>query len=130
DRAVRSHEQRRLTIGRALMQDLFDTRNRSRSLARSDEQLVVLEDVVRVRDKAESSTREHHHVIAHALEVRKKVRGEHDRYAGVCDPFHQGLKELATGEGIEARERLIEEQDLGSFRECKRECDLRALSAG
>ncbi len=57
------------------------------------------------------------------------MRRQHDRYPGLCDPFHQGLEELPPGKGIETSERFVEEQDVGTFRERKRESDLRALPA-
>ena len=50
------------------------------------------------------------------------------RQAGFFD-VDERLKELSTGEGVETCERLIEKEDLGTFRERKRECDLRALPA-
>ena len=47
----------------------------------------------------------------------------------VGDDLHQVLEELASGEGIEARDGLVEDEELGPFRDGQRERELRALTA-
>ena len=55
---------------------------------------------------------------------------QHDAHAIVGDGLHQLLKELVPCQGIEASHRFVEDQQFGSFRDRKGECQLGALPAG
>ena len=57
------------------------------------------------------------------------MRGEDDGEACLGDRVHQGLEELTAGERVEARDGLVEEEELGPLREGERERHLRPLAA-
>ena len=73
--------------------------------------------------------REDDEVIAHPLEVGDDVRREDDRHARLGDGLHHRLHELAAGERIERRDRLVEHEQIRSLGERERERDLRLLAA-
>src|SRR5436190_23210738 len=60
-------------------------------------------------------------VLADALDVRERVRGEDHRQAVVGDDAHELLQQRETRDGIEVRHRLIEQQELRAFAEGKAE---------
>ncbi|HEX3428176.1 MAG TPA: hypothetical protein VHS36_05165 [Candidatus Limnocylindrales bacterium] len=72
---------------------------------------------------------EHDQPIARLLDVRDHVRRQERRRPGGPDGLDHEMEELATGEWIEARQRLIEQEDLGSGREGEGETDLCLLAA-
>ena len=73
---------------------------------------------------------EHDQVVADAFEIGDEMRREHDADTALGDDLHQVLEELAPRERIQARDRLVEEQQLGPLRDRQREGELRALTAG
>ena len=58
---------------------------------------------------------EHDEVVADPLEVGDDVRGEHDAELLLGDGLHQDLEELAPRERVEARDRLVEDEQLGAL---------------
>src|SRR5215813_2911605 len=58
------------------------------------------------------------------------MRREHDARALIRHELHEDLEELATGERIEARHRLVEDQQLRTLRDGQRQRELGALAAG
>ena len=69
-------------------------------------------------------------VVADAFEVGDDVRGEQHADLVLGDGLHQYLEELTSGERVQAGDGLVEDQQLGPFRESERESELRALAAG
>ena len=58
------------------------------------------------------------------------MRGQYDAQLLLGDRLHQVLEELAPGQRIERRDRLVEDQQLGPLGQPERERELRALTAG
>ena len=73
---------------------------------------------------------EHHDVVADPLEVGDDVRGEHDAELLLGDGLHEQLEELAARERVEARDRLVEDEQLGALGQAEREGELGALAPG
>ena len=92
--------------------------------------MVRRQQLVDVAGELHARADEHDEVVAHALEIGDQVRGQHDADAVLGDDLHQVLQELAPGERVEARDRLVEDQQLGPLRDRQRERELRALAAG
>ena len=69
-------------------------------------------------------------VVADALEVGDEVRGEHDGDGVLGGELHQALQELAARERVEARDRLVEHEQLGPLGDRERQRELGALAAG
>ena len=90
-------------------------RRRLAVVARAD-QLPVLGDQVFDRaDELDLGGVQHDQVVADPFEVGQQVRGEQHRGARVGDAAHQRLEELAPGQGVEARHRLVEQQQPRPF---------------
>ena len=58
------------------------------------------------------------------------MRGEDNADPVLGDGLHQALQELAPGERVEARDRLVEQQQFGSLGDRQGEGELGALTAG
>ena len=58
------------------------------------------------------------------------MRGEHDAQLLLGHRLHQVLEELPAGERVEAGDRLVEQQQLGSLGDAQGERELGALAAG
>ena len=56
--------------------------------------------------------------------------GQHDAELLFGDGLHQVLQELPPGERVEARDRLVEDEQLGPLRDAQGERELRTLAAG
>ena len=69
-------------------------------------------------------------VVADPLEVGDDVRGQQHADLVLGDRLHQHLQELASGQRVEAGDRLVEDQQLGSLREPEGQRELGALAAG
>ena len=67
-------------------------------------------------------------VVTDPLEVGDEVRGEDHARAVLGDDLHEALKELTPGEGIEARDRLVEHEQLRSFRHREGQGELGVLA--
>ena len=67
-------------------------------------------------------------MIADALEVRDQMGRQHDRELAFGDLAHQRLEELSPRQGIEACQRLVEQEQPGTLREGEREPYLGALA--
>ncbi len=72
---------------------------------------------------------EHDQVVADPLEVGDQVGGEHHAHAVLGDDLHQALEELAPCERIEARDGLVEHEQLRPLRDREGEGELGALAA-
>jgi hypothetical protein len=72
----------------------------------------------------------HDEVVAGPLQVAEQVRGQQNRGALLGDPAHERLQELAPGERVQARHRLVQQQQVRPLGEGERERDLRSLAAG
>ncbi len=72
---------------------------------------------------------EQDHVVAHALEVVQQVRRQDHRESAVRHGLAQRRQELAAGERVEGRHRLVEEQQAGPFGQRQPEAHLRPLAA-
>ena len=69
-------------------------------------------------------------VVADPFEVGDHVRGEQDADLVLGDRLHQDLQELAPGERVQARDRLVEDQQLGPLGQREGQGELGALAAG
>ena len=81
----------------------------------ADQQPVVGEerfDVTRQRDPA---VVEHDKVVTDALEFADDVGREHDGDTVVGDRAHQHLQELTSGQRVEAGQRFVQHEHVGSF---------------
>ena len=73
---------------------------------------------------------EHDEVVTDPLEVGDQVRGERDAGPLLGDDLHEALQELAPGERVKAGHRLVEEEELGPFRDRHGQGELGPLAAG
>ena len=67
--------------------------------------------------------------VARLLDVGDHVRRQEGRRAGGPDRLDHQVEELAPGQRVEARQRLVEEEDLRPRRERERQPDLGLLAA-
>ena len=86
---------------------------------------VQLECLIHGPDEAESPTACHAHDAIAGSEVVDRVRGEHDRRRPVGE-FAQAADQLGAGDRVEARRRLIQEEDVRVRQQLDR--DARALA--
>ena len=98
--------------------------------AGAGEPVVGGEQVVDLAGDADPGGDQHDQVVADAFQVGDQVRGQDDAGAVVGDERHQALQELAPGERVEAGHRLVEDQQLGPFRDGQGQRELGALPAG
>ena len=73
---------------------------------------------------------EHDEVVAHPLDVGDQMRGEHHADPVLGDGLHQALQELPPGQRVQARDRLVEQQQLGPLGDRQGEGELGSLAAG
>ena len=73
---------------------------------------------------------EHDDVVADPLQVGDHVRGEQHADLVVGDGLHQCLQELASGQRVEAGDRLVEDEQLRPLGETQGQGELRPLTAG
>jgi hypothetical protein len=97
--------------------------------ARSDQHPVAGENVVDVGAQAHPGAGQQDEVVADTLEVVHEAGGEHHRDVTVDSHSGEGGEELASGEGIERGERLVQQQDARPLAERKAERDLGFLPA-
>ena len=71
---------------------------------------------------------EHEQPVAGLLDVGDDVRREQGGRATLPDGVDKHAQELAPGEGIEARQRLVEQEDRRPRAQRERQPDLRLLS--
>ena len=71
---------------------------------------------------------EHDEVVADALEIGDEVRGENDAHAMFGDDLHQAPEEVASGNRVEAGDRLVQDQQLGPLCDRKRQRELGSLA--
>ena len=88
------------------------------------------EQLVDVAGDLDPGVDEHDEVVTDPLQVGDEVGREDDAGAVLGDHLHQALKKLAPGEGIEARDRLVEHEQLRTLRHRQGERELGALAAG
>ncbi len=75
-----------------------------------------------------SGRAEHNQVVTDPLEVGDEVRGENDARSLLDDDFHQSLQERTPGKGVQARRRFVEEEQIGSLGDRKRQGELSPLA--
>ena len=73
---------------------------------------------------------EHDDEVADAFQVRDEMRGEHDAHAVLGGDFGDRAHELAPRQRVEARHRLVEDEQLRPFRHGQGQGELGALAAG
>jgi hypothetical protein len=66
--------------------------------------------------------------IANAFQISDEMRGEDDTHTLSSNDLHQSLEKFASGEGVEARYRLVQDEQLGPFGDCETECELCSLA--
>ena len=82
---------------------------------RADQQPVVGEQRFDVSGQCDPAVVEHDKVVADALEFADDVGGEHDGDAVVGDSAHEHLQELMSGQWVEAGQRLVQDEQVGSL---------------
>ena len=102
----------------------------SRVAARAGQPVVGGQQVVDVAGDLHLRVDQDDEVVAGPLDVGDQVRGEHDAELLVGDGLHQVLEELPAGQRVEARDRLVEDQQLGSLGDAQGQGELGALAAG
>ena len=102
----------------------------SRVPARPGQPVVRREQLVDLAGERDPAGDEHDQVVADPLEVGDQVRGQHDADPVLGDDLHQRLQELAPRERVEARDRLVQHQQLGPLRHRQRQRELGPLTAG
>ena len=97
---------------------------------RAGESMVRREHVVDFAGELHPRGDEHDQVVADPLEVGDQVRRQHDAHPLLGVDLHQDLQELASGQRVEARDRLVEDQQLRPLRDRQGQRELRPLAAG
>ena len=88
------------------------------------EQLVDLSGYLHAR------VHEDDQVVADPLEIGDEMGGENDAHAVLGDDLHQASEEVAPRERVEARDRLVQDQQLGPLRDRQRQRELGSLPTG
>ncbi len=88
------------------------------------------EQVVDVVGQHHPPARHHDEVVTDPLDVGDEVGRQHHRQVVLGDRFHEVRQELAARQRVEARHRLVEDEQLGSLGERERQRELGALTAG
>ena len=130
DRAVGADHHGGLPIGVAGRDDLLVARQGVDVPARAGQPVVGGEQLLDVALDPHLGVDQHDEVVADPFQVGDHVRGQQDAELVLGDRLHQHLQELAAGERVEARDRLVEDQQLGPLGQAQGERELRALPAG
>ncbi len=88
-----------------------------------------VEEGLDVTREAHLGVDEHHDVVTDPLEVGHDVRREHHAELLLGDGLHEQLEELAARERVQARDRLVEDQQLGALGQAEGERELGPLAA-
>ena len=96
--------------------------------ARPREAMVRCQQVGDLAGKPHVRGNEDDEVVTDPFEIGDEMRGQHDADPVLGDDLHEALEELAPGERVEARHRLVEEEELGSLRDGQRERELGPLA--
>ena len=119
-----------LTIGVAGPDDVLVGRQRRGLAARPGQPVVRREQLLDVAGDPDLRVDQDDEVVADPLEVGDHVRGEQHADLVLGDRLHQDLQELAAGQRVQARDRLVEDQQLGPLRQPEGQGELGALAAG
>ena len=103
---------------------------RVRVSARPDQAVMRREQLVDLSGDLDAGVDEDDEVVADPLEVGDEMGGENDAHAVLGDDLHQAAQEVAPGDRVEARDRLVEDQQLGPLRDRQRQRQLGSLAAG
>ena len=103
---------------------------RVRFAARTRQPVVGGEQVVDVAGDPDLGVDQDDDVVADAFEVGDDVGGEQHADLLLGDGLHQHLEELAPGQRVQARHRLVEDQQLGPLGQPEGQGELGALAAG
>ena len=128
DRPVGDGEHRQLAPAVALANHLAHAADRAERPPRAGQEPVRLEQLVDVPLEADAAAGQQHDVVADALDVGDDVRRDDDGRTELGDPVHQQLQQLAGGERIEARERLVEQDEPRPLAQREREREPGALA--
>ena len=115
DRRVGADHARALPVGVARGDDLLVGGQPGRSRRGPGEPVVRGQQLVDVAGDLHPGVDQHDQVVADPLEVGDQVGGEHHAELVLGDGLHQALQELAAGQRVEAGDRLVEDQQLGSL---------------
>src|SRR5262249_46045947 len=96
---------------------------------RPDELAVGGEQVIYITGDLDAGGDQHYQVVAHPFEVRDQVRRHHDADLVLRSELHQAPQELAACQRVEARDRLVEYQQLRPLRDRDGERELGSLTA-
>ena len=103
---------------------------RVRVAAGSGEAVVGREQLLDLAGHPHPRGDEHDEVVTDPLEVGDQMRGEHDADPVLGHDLHQALQELPPGQRVQARDRLVEQQQLGPLGDREGQGELGALAAG
>ena len=87
-----------------------------------------LEQLLDVTLEADAAAAQEHDVVADTLDVRDDVRGHDDGRPELRNAVHQQLQQLTAGEGVEARERLVEQDEPRPLAQGQRQCQPGSLA--
>ncbi len=90
---------------------------------------MVCEQLVDLAGELEATLGEQDQVVTDAFEVSDQMRGENDADLVLGRELHQALEELAPRQRIEARDWLVEHEQLRALGHSERQRELRALAA-
>ena len=88
------------------------------------------EQLVDLAGELHAGVDEDDEVVADPFEVGDEMRGEDDAHPMLGDDFHQAAQEVASGDRVEARDWLVQDQQLGSLRDRQRQRELGSLTTG
>ena len=82
-----------------------------------DQAMVAGEQILDVAGQLDVAGGENDQVVAYPFQVGHQVRRQHHADALVGDGCHQRLQELPPGQRVQAGDRLVEQQQLRTFRD-------------
>ena len=110
------HEERGLPLGVAVLDDLIPA-GRSTGRGGPGEPVVAGQQVLDLTGDPDPGGDEDDQIVADTFQIGHQVRGDDDAGAIFGGVGHQALQELPAGEGIQARHRFVEDQQLRSLRD-------------
>ena len=130
DRLVGADEEGALPVGVALLDHDLVGRERARVTSPATDPMMSGEQLVHVTSEPHAGRDENDEVVAHALQVREEVRGQHHAHPMAGHNRHEVLEELASRKRVEAPDRLVKYQQLWLFRDGQRKGELGTLAPG
>ena len=128
DRAVGAHEQRQLAPARTLAHDRLHAADATERPPCADQQPVGGKQILDRSVEPHAAMPEQDDALADALDVAQQARGDDDGRAGLGRALHQEPQKVAARQGVEPRQRLVEQEQRGALAEGERQRELRSLA--